>query len=104
LFAVQTLVHLYATSMVTMAATDAADAVANAGGDTGAEVGAVQAAEASLGAWGGSHVQFEWLEVDGDWVRLEVVAHSPGLLPLPASYRLIQRTVTVRTERFRGAP
>jgi hypothetical protein len=101
LFAVQTLIHLYAISALGSAANNAADAVADSGGSP-AEVPAAEAsARAALGRWGARHTTFEWLEVGPEEVRLEVIAESPALVPLPASYRRIVRTVTVRTERFR---
>ncbi|MHB1930163.1 MAG: hypothetical protein ACYDEN_12445 [Acidimicrobiales bacterium] len=104
LFCAQVLVHLYATSMVTAAATDAADAVAQAGGAPAAVPVAQADAVASLGGWGAAHTSFDWLVVGPDVIRLRVVAESPGFLDLPGVSRVIRRTVTVRTEVFRGAP
>jgi hypothetical protein len=34
-------------------------------------------------------------------VIVEVIGQTPGFLPLPPTWRTIDRTVTVRTERFR---
>ena len=100
LLAVQTLVRLYAASVLTSAAFDAARAVATST-DVQAEVPVAQAdAERSLGGLA-SHTTFTWREVDGQQVVLQVDAQSPGFLPLPSSLRDITRTVTVRTERFR---
>ena len=96
--------HLYATSMVTAAATDAADAVAQAGGAPSALPAAQASATASLGGWGAAHTRFEWLAVGPDVVQLRVVADSPGFVLVPGLSRVIRRTVTVRTEVFRGAP
>ncbi len=102
LFAAQFLVRLYATSSLTSAAFQAARQVAETPGDQQAAVGrAQQDAEQRLGGFGAQHTQFHWLEVDGQQVVLQVTARSPGFLPLPASFRRIERTVTVRTERFR---
>jgi hypothetical protein len=101
LLAVQTLVHLYATSAVTAAANDAAEQVASAGGSASEVPAAQREAVARLGTFGGRHAKFEWDEIGGQQVTLTVTARSPALLPLPASYRDIERTVTVRTERFR---
>jgi hypothetical protein len=102
LFAAQMLVRLYATSSLTSAAFAAARQVAESPAD---QVTAVQVAQQeathSLGGFAAEHTQFHWLEVDGQQVVLQVIAQSPGFLPLPASFRQIQRTVTVRTERFR---
>lgn len=98
---VQTLVHLYAVSAVTSAANDAADAVAEAGGSPSAVPAAQAEAVAGLGTFGARHTTFDWLQLGGQQVRLRVVASSPGFVPLPASFRRIERTVTVRTERFR---
>jgi hypothetical protein len=100
LTAVQVLVHLYAVSAVTAAANAAADTVAEEGGNPAGVPAAQAAALSGLGSFG-AHTTFDWLEVDGRQVRLEVIALSPALVPLPASYRRIVRTVTVRTERFR---
>jgi hypothetical protein len=102
LLAVQALVHLYATSAVTTAANEAAEQVASAGGAASAVPAAQQEAGQRLGSFGSRHTRFEWLELGGQQVTLRVVAESPAFIPLPASYRDIVRTVTVRTERFRG--
>lgn len=104
LFCVQVLLHLYDASMVTAAATDAADTVARAGGNPAVEPAAQAAAEADLGRWGRSHVRFVWVEADDRLVRLRVVAESGAVMALPGLSRRIERTVTVRTEVFRGAP
>lgn len=102
LFAAQVLVRLYATSSLTSAAFAAARQVAESPADQRAAVlVAQQDAAQRLGGFGAEHTQFRWLEVDGQQVVLRVTARSPGFLPLPASFRQIQRTVTVRTERFR---
>ena len=102
LFSAQVLVRLYATSALTAAAFDAARQVAQSPADQPAAVAeAQQRAVDQLGGFGRSHTRFDWLEVDQQQVVLQVTAESPGFLPLPASFRLIRRTVTVRTERFR---
>ncbi|MBO0732080.1 MAG: hypothetical protein J2P57_22660 [Acidimicrobiaceae bacterium] len=102
LFAAQMIVRLYATSVLTGAAFSAARQVAQSPAAQQAGVAvAQQDAERSLGGFGAEHTQFHWLEVDGRQVVLQVTARSPGFLPLPASFRQIRRTVTVRTERFR---
>jgi hypothetical protein len=101
LVAVQTLVHLYATSALTAAANEAAEQVASEGGSPRAVPAAQSEAVAHLGGFGARHTHFDWLEVDGQQVVVRVTAQSPALVPLPASYRDITRTVTVRTERFR---
>jgi hypothetical protein len=104
LFCVEALFHLYVASMVTAAATDAADTVAQSGGSPTAEPAAQATAVADLGGWGARHARFQWVEADGQLVRLRVVAETEALLPLPGLSRRIERTVTVRTEVFRGAP
>jgi hypothetical protein len=102
LFAAQMLVRLYATSSLTSAAFAAARQVAESPADQPAALEvAQQDAAHSLGGFGADHTQFHWLEVDSQRVVLRVTARSPGFLPLPASFRQIERTVTVRTERFR---
>lgn len=104
LFAVQVLVHLYAASMLTSAAFDAAQQVATSPGDQAAQV-PVATAEARqlLGRFGTGQTTFTWEEVNANQVVLQVTAESPGFLPLPPAFRRIQRTVTVRTERFRSS-
>ena len=101
LVAVQTLVHLFAVSAVTAAANDAAEAVAADGGNPAAVAAAQSTAVSRLGPFGSGHTRFDWLEVNGQRVSLRVTARSPAMVPLPASYRDISRTVTVRTERSR---
>jgi hypothetical protein len=102
MFAAQFLIRLYATSSLTSAAFEAARQVAETPGDQQSAVGlAQQGAEQRLGGFGAEHTRFRWLEVDGEQVVLQVTAQSPGFLPLPPSFRRIDRTVTVRTERFR---
>ncbi|HET9690848.1 MAG TPA: hypothetical protein VFP61_06825 [Acidimicrobiales bacterium] len=100
LVAVQVLVRLYATSELTSAAFSAADQVATSADGPAAVPAAQAAAVARLGSFGSRHTSFTWREVDGTAVVLEVEAEAPGFLPLP-SLRRIERTVTVRTERFR---
>ena len=101
LFSVQILVRLYATSALTASATRAAEAVADAPDPTSAIATAEASARTQLGTFGASRTTFDWKEVDSQQVVLEVVGVSPGFLPLPSSWRRIERTVTVRTERFR---
>src|SRR5579871_1178399 len=107
LFAVQVLVGLYANSVITAAAYGAARAVAGGGafGDAGGQEATVAAAEAAarsnLGAIG-SRADFNWQEVDGDRVVLEVRVAMPQFVPLRlAPLMIIDRTVIVRTETFR---
>jgi hypothetical protein len=101
LLAVQTMVHLYATSAVTAAAFDAADAVATDPAGQAAEIPAAEsAARQRLGRLGPS-ADFEWKEADGEQVVLELRVDSPGFLPFSSSLLQIDRTVVVRTERFR---
>ncbi|MDA8061260.1 MAG: hypothetical protein M0T80_02310 [Actinomycetota bacterium] len=104
LFCVQVLFHLYVTSLVTAAATDAATTVARAGGDPADEAAAEAVAVADLGSWGAAHTRFDWVEVDDRMVSLRVIAYSSATLPLPGLSRRIERTVTVPTQVFHGAP
>ncbi len=103
LFGVQVIVHLYAVSTLTSVTFAAAQAVANSPGDQVAEEAVAEGqARSRLGSLGSSsHTRFVWEEADGNQVVLRVESESPSFLPLPASYREISRTVTVRTERFR---
>lgn len=103
LFCVQVLFRLYVTSLVTAAATQAATTVARSGGDPTAEPAAQAAALGDLGGWGAAHARFRWVEVDAEIVRLQVIAYSGAMLPLPGLARRIERTVTVPTQVFRGA-
>ncbi len=99
--AVEFLIRLYATSVLTSVAFDAARSVADDPADQAQEAAvATTTARRQLGAMGGGAV-FTWREVDGQQVVLEVQADSPGFAPLPTFFRRIDRTVTVRTERFR---
>lgn len=101
LLAVQFLVRLYATSVLTSVAFDAARRVADDPGNRQAEaVLAADSARRQLGAMGRG-AEVVWREVDAQQVVLRIIAESPAFAPLPASYRRIERTVVVRTERFR---
>ncbi|MGH9115464.1 MAG: hypothetical protein ACRDWW_06485 [Acidimicrobiales bacterium] len=101
LFATQVIVRLYATSALSGAATRAADRVADSGDPPASTAAAEAAAREALGSFGASSTRFVWKEADAQQVVLQVRAQSPGFLPLPAAWRTITRTVTVRTERFR---
>ena len=101
LLAVQTLVHLFASSAVTAAAYDAARAVATDPGHQTQEIPRAETmARQKLGGMG-AHTRFNWEEVDGRQVVLEVSVRSPGFLPFGSSLLQIDRRVIVRTERFR---
>jgi hypothetical protein len=103
LFSVHVRVRLYATSAMTSAAFDAARRVASA--DAVSRPLAVRQAEAdprrALGSFGRDHTTFTWLAVDGDSVVLEVRGRPPSFLPVSGWLGVIDRTVRVRTERFR---
>jgi hypothetical protein len=95
LFAVQVLVGLYATTVVSAAAYDAAKAVA--GADRMAPDVAVDIARERIGALG-RRAEFAWA-IDEDVVALTVRAPRPTLLPL-ASPEVV-RTARVRIESVR---
>lgn len=95
LFAVQVLVGLYATTVVTAAAYDAAKAVA--GADRPATEVAVDRARQRIGRLG-DRATFSWA-IDGEAVALTVRAPRPTVLPLVAED--ITRTVRVRVESVR---
>jgi len=103
LFAVQVTYDLYATSAVTASAYDAARVVAGSDGGPAAVAAAEESARASLGRYG-TRVAFEWTAGD-DVVELRVVARNPGFLPValrqPLGLDVVDRTVRLRTERFR---
>jgi hypothetical protein len=104
LFAVQVLLNLYATSVVTSVAYDAARKVAGARGGARAEAQAEADARRALGRYS-DRVSFEWAPDDGETVVLRVRARNPSvLLPSlagPMAFGDIDRTVRVRVERFR---
>ena len=105
LFAVQVLVGLYATSVVTAVTYDAAKIVAGADqGDSAEGLASAEAgARTQLGRFG-EKAAFRW-DNDADVVRLHVQAPRPTVLPsgLVSGVGLadIERTVTVRVERVR---
>lgn len=101
LLAVQVTIRLYAESTLTSAATRAADAVASSPVPAAGVPAAESEARAELGSFGSRHTTFLWKEVDGQQVVLEVRARSPEFLPGLPGWSRIQRTITVRTERFR---
>ncbi len=111
LFAVQLLVHLYATTSVTSAAFDGARMVAGSRtdhGDPTAVAAARGAAEVrmrdELGSFGRT-VHFDWSGSDTQVVQVRLVGDAPGFL-WPglgdvAGARHIDRTVRVRVEAWR---
>jgi hypothetical protein len=103
LLAVQVVYDLYATSAVTAAAYDAARVVAGADGGADATSAAEAGARQALGRYG-DRLQFTWT-LDGDVVVLHVVARNPSFLPAavrrPLGVDAVDRTVRLRTERFR---
>lgn len=101
LFAVQVVVRLYAESALTAAATRAADTVASSPVPLAGVAPAEAEARRELGSFGALHTKFLWREVDGQQVVLEVESRSPEFLPGLSGWSRIQRTVVVRTERFR---
>ena len=103
LFAVQVLLNLYATSVVTAAAFDAAREVAAAGGDRRAIDAAEAKARAVLGRYA-SAVTFEWAVPAGGDVVVRVRAENrlfsfPGLSIEPL--QVVDRTVRARIECVR---
>lgn len=101
LFATQVIVRMYAASALTSAATRAADTVASSPVPQTGVAGAESEARAELGSFGARHTTFLWKEVDAQQVVLEVQGRSPEFLPGLPGWSRIDRTVTVRTERFR---
>ena len=104
LFTIQSLLNLYATSVVTSVAYDAAREVAGADGGSGAVAQAEARARGLLGRFG-QQVSFDWSATDGEDVVLRVRGPVPRvLLPVqrgPVAFGEIDRTVRVRVERFR---
>ena len=101
LFATQVIVRLYAESALTSAATRAAETVATSQQPNQDVAVAEAAARSQLGSFAAHHVSFTWEEVDGQQVVLLVKARSPEFLPGLPGWSRVQRTVTIRTERFR---
>jgi hypothetical protein len=103
MFAAQVITRLYATSVVTASATRAAEAVALSPSPLDSEQSAIDEADAELGSFAVRHARFVWVEVDDEQVVLRVQATVAALLPGPAGWRAISRTVTIRRERFQAA-
>lgn len=101
LFATQVVVRLYAASALTSAAWRAAEEVASAPVPVADVPAAEEAARQQLGSFGAHHTTFVWQEVDSEQVVVEVQGRSPEFLPGLPGWSRIDRTVTVRTERFR---
>jgi hypothetical protein len=110
LFAAQLIFNLYATSVVNAAGMDAARQVASGEvdhADSQAVDEAMASAEARarslLGEYG-DHVRFTWT-VDDERVSLRLQVERTKILPTAVASGVgldeIDRTVTVRTERFR---
>jgi hypothetical protein len=103
LFAVQVVYDLYATSAVTAAAYDAARVVAGGDGGRNTTAAAEDDARRAVGRYG-ERLTFTWT-VDPDVVALRVRARNPGFLPAslrrPLGVDVVDRTVRLRTERFR---
>jgi hypothetical protein len=100
LFAVQLALNLYATSAVSAVAWDAAREVAHDGDPARAE----QRARAVLDRYeeGGGRLSFDWDVSRPDVVVLHVVAErEPLLANVRFPFQRVERTVTVRWERFR---
>lgn len=106
LFAVQVVVGLYATTVVSAAAYDAAKSVAGADAARApaAQADAEVTARRQIGAMG-RRTEFSWAGTDADAVRLAVTAPRPTLLPAaltgPIGLGDIVRRVRVRVERVR---
>jgi len=104
LLAVQVAYNLYATTMVTSAASDAARRLAGAAGAT--DPNGAQRAEAwvreLLGAYGRENVELVETESEGGVVSVRVVARNPGFVPSsvrrPLGFDRIDRTVRMRVE------
>jgi len=105
LVAVQVAYNLYATTMVTSAASDAARRLAGAAadGDPDASAKAEAWVRELLGPYGDANVDAVEVTRTAEVVRLRVVARNPGLVtPLvgrPLGLDRIDRTVTMRVER-----
>ncbi|HVF73947.1 MAG TPA: hypothetical protein VM938_02765 [Acidimicrobiales bacterium] len=99
LFAVQVLVGLYATTVVSAAAYDAAKTVAGADAGADSRAVAVDGARRRLGRVG-EQASFTWGEAP-DVVVLTVRAPRPQFLPGGLGLPDVVRTVRVRVEEVR---
>jgi hypothetical protein len=108
LFAVQVLIGLYTTSLVTTTTLDAANELSHRAdpADPAAQQGISDRAIDSLGAFGRApgRIAFDWAGTDDDVVVLTVHARKMTFLPSAFGSALgnrIDRTVRVRVERVR---
>jgi len=105
LMAVQVLVHLYTTSVVTTAAFEAARL--EAGAEPAGRAAAQAHATALLGGYGG-RVSFDWSGSSADEVVVRITGPSPAVLIRAvgelAGLDSIDRQVRVRVERFVEEP
>lgn len=109
LFAVQTIISLYARSLTTDAAYEGARIVAGARTSHDAapvpdpaRLHAEEVVRRQLGSFG-DRVSLDWSMSTWDSIALTIHARPPGFLwaQFGGSGRLIERTVRVRVERFR---
>jgi hypothetical protein len=100
LFAVQLVLNLYATSVVTAAAFDGARIVAGSAGGSDAEADAEAYVRDLIGAR--DDLELRW-SYGGDTVSLTVeTSHPTALLgSMPVPFQRIVRTVEVRREAYR---
>jgi hypothetical protein len=104
LFAVQLLLTLHATSVVTSVVYDAARSVAVRGAESGSDAvraDAAQHARTQLGRYG-RDATFQWLDGEPGRVTLHVRVATPRLLGIGLDRLIgidaVDRTVTVRVE------
>ncbi|HEX6597184.1 MAG TPA: hypothetical protein VF045_09625 [Acidimicrobiales bacterium] len=103
LFAMQALLNLYATSVVTSVAYDAARQVAGSDGGPYALAAAEEQARRLLGRFG-DRVTFDWGRSTADDVVLRVQGRVPSVLLRSGgvlAFGDIDRTVRLRVEQFR---
>lgn len=106
LLAMQFLLGLYTSSVVTAVASDAAHRAAASGGDHAALVQVEAEARRQLGR-AGARARFDWSIVgEADEVVLRVQAPRPTIVPVGAGRGdagdVVERTVRARVERFRA--
>lgn len=101
MFSAQLLLRMYASSVLSSAASHAAEEVAYSS-DPETEIAlAEDGARRQLGSFGGSRTTFRWGALGGDFIVLTVTGRTPSLVPFDSGWATITRTVTVRVERFR---
>lgn len=103
LLCVQVLFNLYTGSVVAAVAYDTARLVAGSAGGPGSMAAAEETGRRMLGRFG-RRARFDWSASNADQVVLRISAEGPRVLLAvagPVALDQVDRTVRIRTERFR---